>query len=54
MPIPRFLIRSHGSAHAVWALGRIGSAEARAALSSRVVDESDESVRSDLAAALVP
>lgn len=38
--------------HAAWALGRIGSAEARAALSSRLVDETDECVRSELAAAL--
>ncbi|TVP43839.1 MAG: hypothetical protein EA350_12865 [Gemmatimonadales bacterium] len=41
-------------AHAAWALGRIGSAGARAALSSRLADEAEESVRSELAAALVP
>jgi hypothetical protein len=41
-------------AHAAWALGRIGSAGARAALSSRLADEAEESVRSELAAALGP
>jgi epoxyqueuosine reductase len=39
-------------AHAAWALGRVGSAEAMAALSSRAAVESDGSVRSELAAAL--
>jgi epoxyqueuosine reductase len=41
-------------AHAAWALGRVGSAEARAAMSSRASVESDESVRSELAAAIGP
>lgn len=41
-------------AHAVWALGRVGSVEARAALSSRKSVESDESVREELNAALAP
>ncbi len=41
-------------AHAAWALGRVGSAQAREALSSRLSVESDESVRSELAAALAP
>jgi epoxyqueuosine reductase len=41
-------------AHAAWALGRVGSLEARAALSSRSSVESEESVRSELAAALGP
>jgi epoxyqueuosine reductase len=41
-------------AHAAWALGRLGSAEARSKLSSRASLESDESVRSELAAALAP
>jgi epoxyqueuosine reductase len=41
-------------AHAAWALGRVGSAEAKAALSSRTSVESDDSVRSELAAALRP
>jgi epoxyqueuosine reductase len=41
-------------AHAAWALGRVGSPEARAAMSSRASVESDESVRSELAAALGP
>lgn len=40
--------------HAAWALGRVGSAEARAALSSRSSAEPVESVRSELAAALSP
>jgi len=39
-------------AHAAWALGRIGSTGARAALSSRLADEAQESVRSELTAAL--
>jgi epoxyqueuosine reductase len=41
-------------AHAAWALGRVSSVEARAALSSRASVESDESVGSELAAALAP
>jgi epoxyqueuosine reductase len=32
-------------AHAAWALGRVGSDEARAALTSRASAEADESVR---------
>ncbi|MEX0892803.1 MAG: tRNA epoxyqueuosine(34) reductase QueG [Gemmatimonadota bacterium] len=39
-------------AHAAWALGRVDSAEARAALSSRFSVEPDESARAELAAAL--
>jgi epoxyqueuosine reductase len=39
-------------ANAAWALGRVGSAQARAALVSRAAAESDETVRSELAAAL--
>ncbi len=39
-------------AHAAWALGRVGSAEARAALVSRAAAESDDAVRTELAAAL--
>ncbi len=39
-------------AHAAWALGRVGSVEARAAVSSRASIESDESVAEELAAAL--
>jgi len=45
---PEPLVRGH----AAWALGRIGASEARAALSSRLAAESDESVKSELAAAL--
>jgi epoxyqueuosine reductase len=45
---PESLVR----AHAAWALGRVGSGEAKAALSSRTSVESDESVRSELAMAL--
>jgi len=41
-------------AHAAWALGRVGTAAAREALSSRLSVESDESVRSEFAAALAP
>ena len=41
-------------AHAAWALGRVSSSEAREALWSRSSVESDESVRSELAAALGP
>jgi epoxyqueuosine reductase len=41
-------------AHAAWALGRVGSGAARAALASRAAVESDESVRSEVAAALGP
>lgn len=41
-------------AHAAWALGRAGWPEARRTLSSRWSVESDESVRSELAAALGP
>jgi epoxyqueuosine reductase len=41
-------------AHSAWALGQVGSAGARAALSSRAAVESAESVRSELAAALGP
>jgi epoxyqueuosine reductase len=41
-------------AHAAWALGRVGSGEAMAALSLRATVESDGSVRSALAAALGP
>jgi epoxyqueuosine reductase len=47
---PEPLVRGH----AVWALGRVGTAEARAAMSSRASVESDESVSSELAAALGP
>jgi epoxyqueuosine reductase len=39
-------------AHAAWALGRVGSTEARAALSSIAAVESDQAVRAELAAAL--
>jgi epoxyqueuosine reductase len=39
-------------AHAAWALGRVRSAEARAALSSRVPVESDASVLEELSAAI--
>jgi epoxyqueuosine reductase len=39
-------------AHAAWALGRVGTAEAKAALSSRISVEPNESVRSELVAAL--
>jgi HEAT repeat protein len=39
-------------AHAVWALGRGGTAEARAALDSSAAVEPDEAVRAELAAAL--
>jgi len=45
---PDPLVRSH----AAWALGRVGSAEARAALSSRLAVESDKSVEEELRAAL--
>ena len=38
--------------HAAWALGRVGSAEAREALRSRAPAEPDEWVRSELSAAL--
>jgi epoxyqueuosine reductase len=38
-------------AHAAWALGRVGSTEARAALSSIAAVESDQAVRAELAAA---
>lgn len=41
-------------AHAAWALGRVGSVEAREALSSKLSVESDESVKSELAAAVAP
>jgi epoxyqueuosine reductase len=41
-------------AHAAWALGRVGSAGAIAALASRASVESDASVRSELAVALAP
>ena len=39
-------------AHAAWALGRVGSNEARAALASRLAVESDESVIAELTTAL--
>jgi epoxyqueuosine reductase len=39
-------------AHAVWALGRVGTAEARAALNSSAAVEPDEAVWTELAAAL--
>jgi epoxyqueuosine reductase len=39
-------------AHAAWALSRVGSAAARAALVSRAAVESEEAVRAELAAAL--
>ncbi len=39
-------------AHAAWALGRVGSPEARAALVSKAAAESDAVVGSELAAAL--
>jgi epoxyqueuosine reductase len=45
---PEPLVRSH----AAWALGRVGTAEARAALSSRAAVESDDAVRAELAPAL--
>ena len=38
--------------HAAWALGRVGSARARAALVARLVTEADESARGEIAAAL--
>jgi epoxyqueuosine reductase len=38
--------------HAAWALGRIGTPEAFEALASRLSSESDDSVRSELVAAL--
>ncbi len=41
-------------AHAAWALGRLGTAEARAALSSRLSVETDASVMVEVAAALAP
>jgi hypothetical protein len=41
-------------AHAAWALGRVDSAEARGALSSRLSVEPDESVRAEIAAVLAP
>ena len=47
---PEPLVREH----AAWALGRVGSADAKEALASRWLVESDESVRSELAAALAP
>ena len=40
--------------HAAWALGRVGSAQARAALSSRLSMESDETVLEELRAASNP
>jgi epoxyqueuosine reductase len=39
-------------AHAAWALGRVGSAEARSALSWRVSVEADTTVLAELSAAL--
>jgi epoxyqueuosine reductase len=39
-------------AHAAWALGRVGSAEARSALSLRVSVETDAFVRDELLAAM--
>ena len=39
-------------AHAAWALGRVGSAEARAALSSRAIEESEPSMLEELTSAL--
>ncbi len=47
---PEALVRGH----AAWALGRVGSAEAKEALVSRSSVESDKSVRSELAAAFSP
>ena len=44
---PEALVRGH----AAWALGRVGSAEAKEALAARSSVESDELVRSELAAA---
>jgi epoxyqueuosine reductase QueG len=41
-------------AHAAWALSRVRSAEARAALVSRAAVESDDTVRTEFAAALGP
>ena len=41
-------------AHAVWALGRVGSAEAKAALSERASVETDASVLGELSAAMAP
>jgi epoxyqueuosine reductase len=46
---PEALVRGH----AAWALGRVGSAAARAALSARASLGPDDSVRSELAAALL-
>jgi epoxyqueuosine reductase len=40
--------------HAAWALGRIGSPRARAALAVRLDDEADAGVREELVAALEP
>jgi len=39
-------------AHAAWALGRVGSAEARSALSARASVESDATVLGEVSAAL--
>lgn len=39
-------------AHAAWALGRVGSAEARAVLAARSSVETDASVKDELNAAL--
>lgn len=39
-------------AHAAWALGRVGSAEARSALSDRASGETDASVLEELSAAI--
>ena len=45
---PEPLVRGH----AAWALGRVGSAEARSALSDRASVESDASVREELSGAM--
>lgn len=41
-------------AHAAWALGKVGGAEARTVLASRIAVETDESVKDELRAALAP
>ncbi len=45
---PEPLVRGH----AAWALGRIGTAEAQAALSERLASEADEFVREELGLSL--
>lgn len=41
-------------AHAAWALGQVGSTDARAALASREAVETEESVAAEVTAALTP